>query len=246
MNLPVSPIQRRNFLTTATKLAAGAALWPKDVFGSFGGNPVTIVERGQWGFLLRIAAELGEQVSYGLITNALYDWLVSLRAAQRQQVQTQNRQLANAGYVDPATRSGPVYAANTAARCVYFPVLYPDELNGLASFYDFCTHQVNARIATPSLFGLRQAAADYRQDRGASAQNASDCFIPIRQQSASMGYFGYTYVRPDEYRTRNNSVVQVQYTRRAANLGEIRVIASNDNLRSGNRRFFDRSYLVNA
>jgi hypothetical protein len=188
---------------------------------------------------------MGEAVGYGLIANAVYDWLRSLSATQRAHVRADCRKLVTYGYIDPLRRQVPVYAANAGGHCAYHPVLYPDQMNGLVSFYDFCRWQVNACLAVPSILGIKNAVKEYCQDTGADPYRAAASFVPDRQRSASFGHFGRSYARADEYVSRDLTRVRVNYRRRARNLGEVRVIASINHLR-GTRRIFDGSYLVNA
>jgi hypothetical protein len=244
----VSPVDRRTFVSRAGQTVAGLALLP--LVAPLGpllagpGRSIAVARAGAWTFLLKHLKALSKAVTYGVVTDSVSQWVTSLSASQKDRVDSGNGDLVQRGYLNPLGRSLPIYGENEKSlHCVYYPVLSPDELNGIVPFYDFCSCTCRALLATPSIFGLGQAAADFGQENGFDGAQVAAYMIPDKQHSASYGKFADSYTTPDRFVSENNTRVRVNYQRQSADLGDVRVVAKIDHLK-GTKTIFDASYVV--
>jgi hypothetical protein len=230
----INPMSRRNFMIRGAMGTAGLMLFPSKL--------VEASSPGGWGWLLSALGSLATNVGYNLLSNYLTEWIRALTADQQRLVQMYNVQIVNRGYYNPYDYRVPVYG-RSSQRCAFYPIYYPDNINGLAAFYDFCTGRYNAALAAPSVMGLQYAAKDLVNDEGFAPSEVAQTILPQLQHSASYGLFNNSYNNSDFCTTTNGSV-EMNYKRTASDAGEVRVVAKRNNLR-GTRTILDNTYEMN-
>jgi hypothetical protein len=192
---------------------------------------VTVVYPGQWQFFRGVLAQLARRFFYGVVEDNLGRWLPDLNSNQQRRVEADSRALEQRGYYDPRSYTTlPIYGENqTSSHCVYYPVdkAGPDEIDGVAPFYDFCTCECKAQLAAPTMLGLERAAGQLRS-QGYSGPEAAQCLVPDRQNSASFGVFQTSYSQPDRYVAEDGTNVYVNYERTSQNDGRVRFAAWKD------------------
>lgn len=224
---------RRQFMIGTAVVTAGLAT-PVGVLRS-------ALAAGGWWQLLASIGGFALDVGYEKLRDLYSQWMGKLSPQEQTSVQGFNHRLSNKGYEDPSQYSFPLFG-NASQHCAVIPVARDDYVNGLGVFYDFCKCTCNAALSAPSTVGLQAASAELRGS-GISASQMKSFLLPQSQHSTAYGRFERSYSDPDTYSTQEG-LVNLDYERTGRSTGEVRVVASRDNL-TGSRVAFDRTYELN-